>query len=436
MARSFGLEVEVLTPRRGARALAAAATSSDLVGAVFLPKDGQTNPGRHHAGAGQGRAQSRGARIFEETPGHARSCVRNGPRSPACDTDAGEIARRGGGELRRHVGARARRAAAGVSVPLHAAEHFYIVTEPIPGLPRDLPVLRDADDCAYFKEDAGKLLVGWFEPVAKPWGDEGHSGELLPSSSCRRISTTSSRCSSGAMRRVPVLGETGIQLFFNGPESFTPDDRYLLGEAPELADLFVAAGFNSIGIQSAGGAGKVLADWILDGHPPMDLWDVDIRRAMPFQRNRRYLRDRTVETLGLLYAMHWPYRQVESARGVRQVGAARPARGARAPASARLAGWERPTGIAPAGQSTPRLRVQLRPAELVRALRRRAPARCARRSGCSTSPRFAKFVVEGPRCGSASLDRISRQRRRRARRAASSTRSGSTSAAASRRTSR
>jgi 4-methylaminobutanoate oxidase (formaldehyde-forming) len=120
-----------------------------------------------------------------------------------------------------------------------------------------------------------------------------------------------------AIHRVPALGKAGIQLFFNGPESFTPDDRYLLGETPEVRNLFVAAGFNSIGIQSAGGAGKVLSDWIVDGHPPMDLWDVDIRRMMPFQRNRSYLRDRTVETLGLLYAMHWPFRQPESARGGR-----------------------------------------------------------------------------------------------------------------------
>ena len=120
------------------------------------------------------------------------------------------------------------------------------------------------------------------------------------------------------MRRVPALESAGVQVFFNGPESFTPDDRYLLGETPELRGLYVAAGFNSIGIQSAGGAGRVLADWIIDGHPPFDLWDVDIRRCVPFQRNKRYLRDRTVESLGLLYAMHWPFRQPESARGVRR----------------------------------------------------------------------------------------------------------------------
>jgi 4-methylaminobutanoate oxidase (formaldehyde-forming) len=208
-------------------------------------------------------------------------------------------------------------ALADAGVPLHAAEHFYIVTQPIPGLPPDLPILRDADARSYFKEDAGKLLVGWFEPEAKPWGGqgipEGCAFEQLPAD-LEHIEPLFA----GAMRRVPILETTGVQMFFNGPESFTPDDRYLLGEMPELRGFYVAAGFNSIGIQSAGGAGKVLADWIVDGHAPFDLWDVDIRRCAPFQRNRRYLHDRTVEALGLLYAMHWPYRQPETARGVRK----------------------------------------------------------------------------------------------------------------------
>jgi 4-methylaminobutanoate oxidase (formaldehyde-forming) len=157
----------------------------------------------------------------------------------------------------------------------------------------------------------------WFEPEAKPWGLDG----IPESSAFEQLPPDLAHIEplfAGAMRRVPILETTGVQVFFNGPESFTPDDRYLLGEAPELRGLYVAAGFNSIGIQSAGGAGKVLADWVIDGHPPFDLWDVDIRRCAPFQRNRRYLRDRTVEVLGLLYAMHWPYRQPESARGVRK----------------------------------------------------------------------------------------------------------------------
>ena len=189
---------------------------------------------------------------------------------------------------------------AGATVPLHAAEHFYIVTEGIEGISPSMPVLRDPEGCGYFKEDAGKLLVGWFEPVAKPWGMKGipdtFAFDALPEDFEHIAPLMES-----AVNRMPVVGETGIRLFFNGPEAFTPDDRYLLGPSPEVPGLFMACGFNSIGIQSSGGAGKVLADWIIDGRPPMDLWDVDVRRVMPFQRNRQYLHDRTVESLGLLY---------------------------------------------------------------------------------------------------------------------------------------
>jgi len=342
MARCFGLEVEVLTPREAGK-LWPLMNVSDLVGAVFLPKDGQTNPVDTAQALAKG-AKRGGVRIFEDTPVtailHHNGAVA-GVRTPKGEIAAEVVVNCGG------MWARELAASVGVSVPLHAAEHFYIVTEPIPGLPTTLPVLRDPDSRAYFKEDAGKLLIGWFEAVAKPWGTDG-----IPESFCfdqlpadlEHIEPLIEQ----AVRRVPELGKTGIQLFFNGPESFTPDDRYLLGEAPEIKNLFVAAGFNSIGIQSAGGAGKVLADWILDGHPPMDLWDVDVRRMMPFQRNRRYLRERTVETLGLLYDMHWPFRQVESARGVRR-SALHERLTARGACFGELAGWERANWFAPAG---------------------------------------------------------------------------------------
>jgi len=238
-------------------------------------------------------------------------------------------------------------ASCGVTVPLHAAEHFYIVTEPIPMLPSGLPVLRVQDECAYYKEDAGKILLGCFEPVAKPWGMNG-----IPESFC--FDTLPEDIGhfepilNAAVRRVPVLAEVGIQLFFNGPESFTPDDRYYIGETPEVKDLFVATGFNSVGIAANGGVGKVVAQWILDRRPPMDLSDVDIRRALPFQANRRYLHDRTVETLGLLYAMHWPYYQYTTARGVRRT----PLHDRLLAAGACMgetAGWERPNWYATPG---------------------------------------------------------------------------------------
>ncbi|HEY2275158.1 MAG TPA: FAD-dependent oxidoreductase [Steroidobacteraceae bacterium] len=312
MARCFGLEVEILSPGE-ARERWPLLAIDDVVGAVYLPKDGRTNPVDTTAALARG-ARMRGARIIEGVK--VTAILRAHGRVTGVATEAGEVRADAvvncAGMWGREVGA-----LADASVPLHAAEHFYIVTQPIPGLPSDLPILRDADARSYFKEDAGKLLVGWFEPEAKPWGEQGIpescAFEQLPAD-LPHIEPLFA----GAMRRVPILETTGVQVFFNGPESFTPDDRYLLGEVPELRGLYVAAGFNSIGIQSAGGAGKVLADWIVDGHAPFDLWDVDIRRCAPFQRNRRYLRDRTVETLGLLYAMHWPYRQPETARGVRK----------------------------------------------------------------------------------------------------------------------
>jgi 4-methylaminobutanoate oxidase (formaldehyde-forming) len=205
---------------------------------------------------------------------------------------------------------------AGVALPLQACEHFYIVTEPVPGLARELPVLRVPDECAYFKEDAGKILVGAFEPKAKPWGldgiPEGFCFDELPEDMDHFAPILET-----ATKRMPALQKVGIRKFFNGPESFTHDNRYLLGEAPELAGFYVACGFNSVGIQSAGGAGKALAEWIVGGAAPFDLSDVDVRRTAPWQATRSYISTRVAETLGLLYADHFPYRQYDSARDVR-----------------------------------------------------------------------------------------------------------------------
>ncbi|MDH4479578.1 MAG: FAD-dependent oxidoreductase [Rhodoferax sp.] len=342
MAKCFGLEVQTLTPPE-ISSLWPGVRIDDLVGGVYLPKDGRTNPIDTTQALAKG-AKSRGARIFENCAAQ-EILIENG-KAVGVRTEFGEIRAdmvvNCAGMWAHELGAKA-----GTTVPLHAAEHFYIVTEPMEGLHSNMPVLRDPDGCAYFKEDAGKLLVGWFEPVAKPWGMKG-----IPQSFCFDSLPDDLEhiepLLTAAMHRTPALEKTGINLFFNGPESFTPDDRYLLGETPEVRNLFVAAGFNSIGIQSAGGAGKVLADWMLDGHPPMDLWDVDIRRAMPFQRNRSYLRDRTVETLGLLYAMHWPFRQPETARGVRR-SILHDRLAAHGACFGEVAGWERPNWYAPPG---------------------------------------------------------------------------------------
>ncbi len=342
MARSFGLEVDIVAPG-AARELWPLLETRDLVGAVYLPKDGRTNPIDTTQALARG-AKSRGVRIIE-------NCGVTG-----IDVADGRVTgvRSSGGAIRAPVivncgGMWARDIGGWVdaSVPLHAAEHFYIVTEPLPGLSPGMPVLRDADGCSYYKEDTGKLLVGWFEPQAKPWGMAG-----IPESFCFETLPEDlahiEPLFAAAMRRVPALATAGVQVFFNGPESFTPDDRYLLGETPEVGGLYVAAGFNSIGIQSAGGAGKVLADWIVDGHAPMDLWDVDIRRVAAFQRNRKYLRERTVESLGLLYAMHWPFRQAETARGVRR-SALHDRLSARGACFGEVAGFERANWFAPQG---------------------------------------------------------------------------------------
>lgn len=342
MARVFGLEVDVIGPSDIA-AMFPFARVDDLVGGVHLPNDGVTNPIDTTQALAKG-ARSRGVRIIENL-GVDRIIIEHG-RVAGVSTVQGDIRAdfvvNCAGMWGRELGD-----AAGAVVPLHAAEHFYIVTEHVEGLSPSMPVLRDPDGCGYFKEDAGKLLVGWFEPVAKPWGMRG-----IPESFCFDSLPEDFEhiepLVAAAAHRMPLLAHTGIRLFFNGPEAFTPDDRYLLGESPEVRGLFTAAGFNSIGIQSSGGAGKVLADWIIDGRPSMDLWDVDIRRCMPFQRNRTYLHDRTVESLGLLYAMHWPYRQPETARGVRQ-SVLHDRLAQRGACFGEVAGWERANWFAPPG---------------------------------------------------------------------------------------
>jgi 4-methylaminobutanoate oxidase (formaldehyde-forming) len=341
-ARVFGLEVNVITPS-DVKDMFPLARTDDLVGAVHLPNDGVVNPIDVTQALAKG-ARSHGVKIFENTKVE-RILVENG-RAVGVRTENGTIKAdavvNAAGMWARELGDQV-----GATVPLHAAEHFYIVTEAVEGISPTMPVLRDMDGCGYFKEDAGKLLVGWFEPGAKPWGMKGISEEFSFTSLPEDYEHIAPLVEN-ATHRMPILAETGIRLFFNGPESFTPDDRYLLGEQPEVKGLFVAAGFNSIGIQSSGGAGKVLADWIIDGRPPMDLWDVDVRRTMPFQRNRSYLHDRTVESLGLLYAMHWPFRQPETARNARR-SPLHDRLAARGACFGEVAGWERTNWFAPPG---------------------------------------------------------------------------------------
>ena len=312
MAHTFGLAAEVLSPEACGEKHPYV-NLDGVKGGVFLPTDGQADPANIALALAKG-ARNRGAKVFENVK--VTAITQADGRVTGVETDQGPIEAETvvncAGMWGREVGKMA-----GVSVPLQACEHFYIVTEAIDGLPGTLPVLRVADECAYYKEDAGKILLGAFEPTAKPWGMEG-----IPEDFCfDQLPEDFDHFEpilEKAVARMPALAEAGIHTFFNGPESFTPDDRYLLGEAPELKNFYVAAGFNSIGIQSAGGAGKALAEWMEGGEPPFDLWDVDIRRMQPFQANKSYLTERVSETLGLLYADHYPYRQYATSRGVRR----------------------------------------------------------------------------------------------------------------------
>ena len=312
MAKSFGLAVDVISTAE-IKERVPHYNMENVMGGVFLPKDGQVNPIDVTQALAAG-ARARGVKVFENTK-VTRILVKDGAAVGVETADGIMMADKvviASGMWSRELGR-----SIGVNIPLHACEHFYIVSEPIAELPRNMPVVRVPDECTYYKEDAGKLMVGAFEPKAKPWGgggiDEEHAFVTLPEDMDHFEPILAD-----AINRVPLLETAGIQLFFNGPESFTPDVRYYLGEAPEVKNCYIATGFNSIGIQSSGGAGLVLADWIKNGHPPMDVNGIDIRRIHPFQSVMSYTRDRASESLGLLYAMHWPYRQAETARGVRR----------------------------------------------------------------------------------------------------------------------
>ncbi|MEM8951557.1 MAG: FAD-dependent oxidoreductase [Pseudomonadota bacterium] len=337
MARAFGVEVEEISTD-DVKERYPYLNIEDVTGAVYLPKDGQGDPGNIAQALAKGARQN-SAKVIEGV--RVTDIQQAGGRvtgvSWSSQDDQGSITAdyvvNCGGMWAHQIGR-----LAGVTVPLHACEHFYIVTEAVPGLTQ-LPVLRVPDECAYYKEDAGKMLLGAFEPVAKPWGMDGIPDDFcfdqLPEDFDHFEPILEK-----AVNRFPLLAETGIHTFFNGPESFTPDDAYHLGEAPNLRNFFVCAGFNSIGIQSSGGAGMALAYWMENGHPPFDLSDVDIRRMQPFQGNKTYLFERSKETLGLLYADHFPYRQMATARGIRRSPFHEHLR-AEGAVFGEVAGWER-----------------------------------------------------------------------------------------------
>ena len=291
MAKVFGLEVNVLDTSEIA-AMYPLAQLDDVVGGIHIPSDGHANAVDVTQALAKG-ARRGGAQVFEHIK--VTAIRHDGRRVTGVETSAGRIDA-DYVVLCAGMWTRDLAASIGVNVPLHACEHYYVLFNGVEGLHPDMPVLLDA------------------------------------------------------MRRIPSLEKAGIQKFFCGPESFTPDVRYHLGAVPELANCFVAAGMNSVGLQSAGGVGMVLAQWMRDGHPPMDLWDVDVRRNMRFQGNRKYLRERVSESLGLLYADHFPFRQYTTARGARR-SAVHDRLVAAGACHGEAFGWERPNWYAEPGSS-------------------------------------------------------------------------------------
>jgi 4-methylaminobutanoate oxidase (formaldehyde-forming) len=348
MANAQNVACEELTPAQAGEKYPIMRTD-DLVGAVWLPGDGKANPADITQALARG-ARSNGVRILEKTRVTAID-TKDGPKGPrvtGVQTTEGaikaEVVVNCAGQWARQVGRMV-----GVTVPLYSCEHMYIVTEKMAGVPRDLPVMRDPDGYIYFKEEVGGLLMGGFEPEAKPWTkdvipDDFEFGMLPDDWDQFQI------LMDNALIRVPALEKVGIKTFMNGPESFTPDLNYILGEAPQLEGFFVGAGFNSMGIASSGGAGMALAEWIVADEPTLDLWPVDIRRFASFHGNDAWLRDRVSETLGLHYKMPWPQREHESGRPFR-----------RSPLYDRLKargawfgnkmGWDRPNWFAGVGKT-------------------------------------------------------------------------------------
>jgi 4-methylaminobutanoate oxidase (formaldehyde-forming) len=344
MNNAFGVtQVDIITPSE-IKALYPFVETGDLLGGSWVAQDGTASPVDVTQAFIKG-ARARGATCLEGV--RVTGIGQANGRVTGVMTTQGEIKAdfvvNCAGLWGREIGRMA-----GVNIPLHACEHYYAHTEKLDGLPSNLPVLRDHDNCAYYREDAGSLLVGAFEPNAVPWGQQGIPPDFAFEELEGHLDQQFMPVLEKALQRVPMLANAGWRSFFCGPESFTPDDQFHIGEAPELKGFYVACGLNSVGIQTSGGLGRALADWMHTGHSPMDLWGNDIRRMFPFQSTQRYIQERVTETLGLLYDNHYPYKQMQTSRGLRL-----------SPLHQRLsehnacfgevAGWERPNWFAPEG---------------------------------------------------------------------------------------
>jgi 4-methylaminobutanoate oxidase (formaldehyde-forming) len=309
--RHCGVDVHEISAREVAELFPLARTD-DVRAGFYVPDDGRANPVDLTMALARG-ARQLGVTVVEgvaatgvlQRDGHV-----TGVRTEHGDVEAEYVVNCAG------MWARQLGEAAGVTIPLQAAEHYYLITEPVPGIQRHWPVLEDPASYGYFREEVGGLMLGLFEPVCAPWKVEG----IPPDFSFGQLPPDWDRMGpyvEQAMRRVPISSEIGIRTFFCGPESFTPDLQPIVGEAPELRNYFVAAGLNSIGILTGGGLGRVVAQWIVDGRPDVDVTGFDIARLHPYQSNPEYRRTRTVESLGMVYQPHYPYRSMQTARGAK-----------------------------------------------------------------------------------------------------------------------
>ncbi|MFT7595422.1 MAG: sarcosine dehydrogenase [Paracoccaceae bacterium] len=342
-AHSFGLDMQLLTPSE-ARDLWPLMTVDDVVGAAFLPTDGQANPSDITLSLAKG-ARMAGARIYEDTK--ATKIELEDGKITGVHTDQGFIACEKvilcGGQWTRGFAK-----TVGVNVPLVSVEHQYMVTEQIDGVTPDMPTLRDPDRLTYYKEEVGGLVMGGYEQNPIPWATQG----IPPGFHYTLLDSNFDHFEplmELALGRVPALETAGIKTLTNGPESFTPDGNFILGEAPELRNFYVGAGFNAYGIAAGGGAGMALAEWVANGEPPFDLWPVDIRRFGRPHFDTDWIRTRTMEAYGKHYTMAWPFEEHDSGRPCRKspLYDVLKARGA---CFGEKLGWERPNWFAEKGQ--------------------------------------------------------------------------------------
>jgi len=386
-AHSFGLEMHLLSPKE-AREMWPLMEIDDLVGAAFLPTDGQVNPSDISQAMAKG-ARMRGVRCIEDCA--VEDVIVDKGRAVGVRTEHGEIACEVvvncAGMWARQIGAMA-----GVSVPVVPVQHQFMVSEPIEGVTPDLPTLRDPDRLVYFKEEVGGLVMGGYELDPKLWAVDG-----IPDDWTFKLIEPDWDHFEGlavqAFERVPALEEAGVRQLVNGPEAFTPDGAFILGEAPELPGFFVGAGFNAYGIAAAGGAGRALAEWIVSGAPSMDLWPVDIRRFGEHHRDLDWTRARTLEAYAHHYTMSWPHEEFVSGRPRRTSPLYDRIRGARACFGEKL-GWERPNWFAPDGVEPQDTHTYQRPNWFPHVGEEHRAAREAVALFDESS--FAKFTVQGP----------------------------------------